>query len=124
MVLAEGQEKCPATDGGCPARYGCPCSYWGVKHSSEASCWLSTEQLSAIIYEHKPGAPKSNIEKFTQSPSALLSTMRVFLHSYRAQALEVSCSLPIPLATRFYFYLFLSIFLFIPRIEHSFLCSE
>lgn len=48
--------------------------------------------------------------------------MRVFSRSHTAQAVEVSCSLPIPLATRIYFCLVLFIFLFIPRTEHSATC--
>lgn len=66
--------------------------------------------------------PRSNSEKLSQSPSALLSTMRVLSHSHRAQALEVSGSLPIPLATRSYFYLFLLILVFIPSNESSATC--
>lgn len=56
-----------------------PASYWDVKYRSEVSCWLSTRQLSVIIYEHKAGAPRSNTEKFTQPLSTLISTIRVLL---------------------------------------------
>lgn len=80
-----------------------PAVNYDVKYSSKISCWFSTKLLSEIIYEHKPGAPRTNTKIYNQQ---LLSTTRVLSHSHGAQALEVFCNLPVPLATKFYFYLF------------------